>query len=149
MQSTQKLVSLAIILLLALLAGSALFMNSLEKNPWVHDKLVEMFQNDPKVQLEMSRGEATVSADQFASETLLFAEEVLRYPFYMIVFAIFFSLFGLVMMSTFPSIASAFLALAGILSLFTLVPAVLLFFAANSLLKSDGALKAITPRNAI
>ena len=149
MQSTQKLVLLSIILLLALLVGSALFMNSLEKNPWVHDKLVELFQNDSKAQLEMSRGEATVSADQFASETLLFAEEVLRYPFYMIVFAIFFSLFGFVMMSTFPTIAAAFFALAGLLSLFTLVPAVLLFFAANSLLKPDGALKAISTRSAI
>ena len=149
MQSIQKLVSLSIILLVALLVGSGLFLNSLENNQWVHDQLIELFQNDSKVQLDMSRGEDTVSADQFASEALLFAEEILNYPFYMIVFAVFLSLFGLVMMATFPSIAAVFLALAGILSFFTLVPAVLLFFAANSLLKSEGALKEIIPRNAI
>lgn len=149
MQSTRKLVSLSIILLVALLAGSVLSLNSLEKNPWVHDQLVELFQNDSKVQLDMNRGEVTVSADQFAAEMILFAEDVLIYPFYMIVFAVFFSLFGLVMLSTFPSIAAAFLALASILSLFTLVPPLLLFFTANSLLKSEGSLKAMTTKNAI
>lgn len=149
MQSTQKLVSLSIILLVALLAGSALSLNSLEKNPWVHDKFVKLFQNDPKVQLDMSRGETTVSADQFAAEMILFAEDVLMYPFYMLVFAVFLSLIGLVMMATHPSIAAVFLVLAGILSLFTLVPAVLLFFAANSLLKSEGSLKVMTTKNAI
>ncbi|MGH2317667.1 hypothetical protein ACRC6Q_07840 [Planococcus sp. SE5232] len=149
MQSTQKLVSLSIILLVALLAGSVLFLNSLEKNPWVQDKLVELFQNDPKVQLDMTRGEVTVSAEQFADEMILFAEDVLMYPFYMLVFALFCSLFGLVMMATFPSIAAVFLVLAGILSLFTLVPAMLLFFAANSLLKLEGSLKAMTTKNAI
>lgn len=149
MQFAQKLVSLSIILLVALLAGSGLFVNSLEKNQWVHETLIEVFQNDAKVKQDMSRGEATVSADEFADGMVVFVEDVLMYPFYMLVFAVFLGLFGFLMMATHPSVASAFLALAGVLSLFTLVPPVLLFFAANRLVKSDGTLKAIPHRNAI
>ena len=149
MRSTHKLVSISIILLIALVTGSGLFLNSLEKNQWIHEMLIEVFQNDSKVKQDMSRGEATVSADEFAAEMLLFAEEVLMYPFHMMVFSVFLSLFGFMMMPTHPSIAAAFLALAGVLSLFTLIPPVLLFIAANSLVKSEGTLKAVTNRNAI
>ena len=149
MQFTQKLVSLSIILLIALLAGSGLFVNSLEKNRWVHEILIEVFQNDSKVKQDMSRGEVTISADEFAGDMVLFVEDVLMYPFYMVVFAVFLSLFGFLMMATHPTIAAAFLALAGVLSLFTLVPPALLLFAANSLVKSGGALKPVPSRNAI
>lgn len=149
MQFAQKLVSLSIILLVALLAGTGLFVNSLERNQWVHELLIEVFQNDSKVKQDMSRGELTVSADEFTGDMILFVEDVLMYPFYMIVFAVFLGLFGFLMMATHPSIAAAFLALAGVLSLFTLIPPVLLFFAANSLVKSGGTLKAIPNRNAI
>lgn len=149
MQSTRNLVSLSIILLVALLSGSGIFLNSIEKNQWIHEMLIEVFQNDSKVQQDMSRGEATMSADEFASEMLVFAGEGLVYPFHMLVFAVFLSLFGLLMMPTHPSIAAAFLMLGGVLSFFTMVPPVLLFFSANSLVKSGGTLKAITNRNAI
>ena len=115
-------------------------MNSLEKNQLIHAVLIEVFQHDSKVQQEMSRGEATVSDEEFAADVLLFAEEVLMYPFNMMVFSIFLSLFGFMMMPTHPSIAAAFLALAGVLSLFTLIPPVLLFIAANSLAKSAGSI---------
>ncbi|MBD8014108.1 hypothetical protein [Planococcus wigleyi] len=148
MQLNQKLVLSSILLLVALLAGSGLFVNSLERNQWVHETLIEVFQNDAKVKQDMSRGEVTVSADEFADNMVIFVEDVLMYPFYMLVFAVFLGLFGFLMMATHPSIASAFLALAGVLSLFTLVPPVLLFFAANSLVKSGGTLTAVPHRNA-
>ena len=149
MQFTQKLVLLSVLLLVVLLAGSGLFLNSLERNQWVHETLIEVFQNDAKVKQDMSRGEVTVSADEFADDMVVFVEDVLMYPFYMIVFSVFLALFGFLMMATLPTISAAFLALAGVLSLFTLIPPVLLFFAANSLVKSGGTLKAVPYRHII
>lgn len=149
MQSVHKSVSLSIILLIALGFGFGLFLNSLGTNQLVQGALIDVFQNDSKVQQDMSRGESTITAEEFAGDVILFAEEVLLYPFYMIVIALFFSLIGLLMIATNPPIAAALFVLAGVFSFFTLVPPLLLFFAAKRLVKTVGVFSAMPKKNAI
>lgn len=127
----------SIIMLAFFVVGSGFILNSLESNYWVQSILIDVFQNDSKVQQDMSRGEATISAEEFASNAAQFAKEVLIYPFYMMVIASAFSLMGFFTITTKPYIAAGFLALAGILSLFTFIPAILLFFASSILVKSN------------
>lgn len=135
LQSVRKLASISILLLIILLTGSVLFLDSLEKNKMLQSILTEVFEHDAKVQLEMSRGETTITAKEFAENVIFFAEDILMYPFYMIVFSILLGLIGLVATYFHPLISAVFLTLACVLSLFTLVPPVLLFFASNTLQK--------------
>lgn len=97
--------------------------------------IVEVFEHDPKVQLDRSRGEAVITTDEFATDLILFAKDILMYPFYLIIFSILFSLIGLITTYVHPMIAVIFLTLAGALSLFTLLPPILLFLASNTLQK--------------
>ena len=108
--------------------------------------LVEVFEHDSKVQLAMSRGETTITADEFAENVIFFAKDILMYPFYMIVFSILCGLIGLLATYFHPLISAVFLTLAGILSLFTLVPSVLLFCASNTLQKESAHFHAVLHR---
>lgn len=120
-----------------------MFLNSLEKNQFIHEMLVDVFQSDSKVQQDMSRGEAIMSADEFADEAILFAEETLVYPLYMLEIAVFFSFISLLVLLINPSVAAGFLTVAGIFSFFTLVPPFLLFRAATNLTRSPSMLNIV------
>ncbi|TWT07715.1 hypothetical protein FQV26_07860 [Planococcus sp. CPCC 101016] len=124
--------------MIVFLSGSEIFLNSLEKNQLLHGMLIEVFEHDPKVQLDRSRGDTTITADEFATDLILFAKDILMYPFYLIIFSILFSLMGLITTYVNPMIAVIFLTLAGVLSLFTLLPPILLFLASNTLQKELG-----------
>lgn len=121
--------------MIVFLTGSGIFLNSLEKNQLLQGMIVEVFEHDPKVQLDRSRGEAVITTDEFATDLILFAKDILMYPFYLIIFSILFSLIGLITTYVHPMIAVIFLTLAGALSLFTLLPPILLFLASNTLQK--------------
>lgn len=100
--------------------------------------LIEVFEHDAKVQLDMSRGETTITAAEFVENAIFYAKDILMYPFYMIVFSILFGVIGLFTTYFHPLLSAVFLTLAGILSLFTLVPPILLFIASNTLQKDLG-----------
>lgn len=138
---------LTIVMLTAIAAGSGLFLSSLEKNQLVHNLLIDVFQHDPKVQQDLSRGEATISAEEFASNAVEFAKEILIYPFFMLITAILLSLVGILTIRIHSSLASSLLALAGVLSLFTFVPAVLLFEASRMIFNATESLRIIGNRN--
>ncbi|WP_142826389.1 hypothetical protein [Planococcus soli] len=136
LQSSRKLVTLSIVLLAAIVTVSGFFLNSLDRNQLVQDFWVDMFQNDSKVQQDMSRGEATISAEEFASNNTLIAKNVLVIPYYMLIIAVVLSLIGFLTIGVNPAVATVFLALAGIFSLFTIFPAILLFRASGMLLET-------------
>lgn len=134
--SPYKLILISSSMLLILLIVLGIFIYSLEKNHLVEGAIVELFENDPKVQREMSGGEARASSKEFANEVIIFAKEILVYPFYMIGLAALLSLFGLFTIRINRFIAAIFLSFAGLLSLFTLLPPILLLFASNNLFKT-------------
>ncbi|MDQ0427530.1 hypothetical protein QOZ98_000355 [Planomicrobium stackebrandtii] len=136
LQSSRKLVTLSIVLLAAIVAVSGFFLNSLDRNQLVQNFWVDMFQNDSKIQQDMSRGEATISAEEFASDNTLIAKNVLVIPYYMLIIATVLSLLGFLTIGVNPVVATVFLALAGILSLFTIFPAILLFRASGKLFEA-------------
>lgn len=131
-----KLILISFSMLLFLSIVSGIFIYSLEENHLVETALVELFENDPKVQREMSGGEAQASSKEFAHEVIVFAKEILIYPFYMMGLAALLSLFALFTIKINRFIAAVFLSFAGLLSLFTLLPPILLLFASNNLFKT-------------
>lgn len=128
---------MSIVLLSICAASFGHFSNSLEKNHLVQGILIEVFQHDSKVQQDLSRGEATLSAEEFADHAVKFAKEVLIYPFFMLLIALFLSLIGFFTVENHTSVAAGFLAMAGVFSLFTFVPAAFLFIAFKKSLEAE------------
>ena len=133
---TYKLVAISFLLLFILFIGTGFFANSLNTNQTVQNVLIEIFENDPKAQREMSSEEISANSEQFTSEILIFVQKFLKYPFYMLGISALLSLFALFTMKLNKFISALLLSLAGLLSIFTLLPPIFLFFASNNLFKA-------------
>lgn len=131
-----KPVAISFLLLFILFIGTGFFANSLNTNQTVQNVLIEIFENDPKAQREMSSEEISANSEQFTSEILIFVQKFLKYPFYMLGISALLSLIALFTMKLNKFISALLLSLAGLLSIFTLLPPIFLFFASNNLFKA-------------
>lgn len=131
-----KLVAFSFLLLFILFIGTGFFSNSLNTNQTVQNVLIEIFENDPKAQREMSSEEISASSEQFTSDILIFVQKFLKYPYYMLGISALLSLIALFTMKFNKIISALLLSLAGVLSIFTLLPPIFLFFASNNLFKA-------------
>ncbi|MGM0898189.1 MAG: DUF4064 domain-containing protein [Bacillota bacterium] len=127
--------SLILLLLLAGLTGSFIF--TIEENRSAQNQLAELFQNDPKVQREMTRTEAQMNSETFATDVLEMTKGLLLYPFYFLIAAVLLSFMGILTVKMNRFIPASLFSLAGVLSIFTILPPVLLFFASNRLFKTS------------
>ena len=131
-----RLVAISFLLLFILFIGTGFFANSLNTNQTVQNVLIEIFENDPKAQREMSSEEISATSEQFTSDILIFVQKFLKYPFYMLGISALLSLIALFTMKLNKFISALLLSLAGVLSIFTLLPPIFLFFASNNLFKA-------------
>lgn len=131
-----RLVAISFLLLFILFIGTGFFANSLNTNQSLQNVLIEIFENDPKAQREMSSEEISATSEQFTSDILIFVQKFLKYPFYMLGISALLSLITLFTMKLNKFISALLLSLAGLLSIFTLLPPIFLFFASNYLFKA-------------
>lgn len=130
--------------LLLLLIGSGIvgfLILSLDDSRFVQNQLTELFQNDPKVQREMTRPEAQTNSQVFATDVVEVATQLLFYPFYLLIAASLLSAGGLLTIKMNRFVPAMLFSLAGVLSLFTLLPPALLFFASSRLFATFPTLK--------
>ncbi|XKF85302.1 hypothetical protein LG289_03695 [Planococcus rifietoensis] len=125
-------------LICAGLSGFLIF--SFDDNQIAQNQLTELFQNDPKVQREMTRTEAQMNSEIFAADVVEGAKQLLFYPFYLLVVSALLSVGGLLTINLNRFVPAVLFSLAGVLSLFTLLPPVLLFFASNRLFATSPAI---------
>ncbi|PPA70910.1 hypothetical protein [Jeotgalibacillus proteolyticus] len=131
---TPKIIGFVSLLLLVMLIGSsALFAATLDTNSIVKGTIIEAFNQDPKVQRDTASGNMKVSPESFTNDTIDFLQKVSVYPLSLLGAALFLTLIGLITMKFNRGITAILFIIAGIASLFTLIPAILLFFAANKL----------------
>ena len=133
----KSLTLISLLMLVIILVFSGLLLNSLENNEFLRGILINLFENDPKVQRNMINGELAASSIAFVNEVIHFIKEISIYPIYMLGIATLFSLLGFLTIKINKFAAATFLSLAGVLSIFTLVPPILLFFASSNLFKKQ------------
>lgn len=145
--STTKLISptklgMTSLLLLLISSGIVVFLIlSLDDSRFAQNQLTELFQNDPKVQREMTHSEAQTNSQVFAADVVEGATQLLFYPFYLLIAASLLSAGGLLTIKMNRFVPAMLFSLAGVLSLFTLLPPVLLFFASSRLFATSPALE--------
>ncbi|ANU19361.1 hypothetical protein BBI15_03630 [Planococcus plakortidis] len=111
--------------------------NSLDTNQSIQNVLIEIFENDPKAQREMNPEEITAISEQYTNDILSFVQNALKYPFYLLGIAALLSLVALFTIKLNKYVSALLLLFAGLLSIFTLLPPILLFFASNNLFKTS------------
>lgn len=129
-------VIIAFLLLFSFFISFGLFVNSLETNESLQNILFEIVENDPKAQREMSSGEIATFSNEVTNDVLNFTKGVLKYPIYLLGVSTLLSLVALFTMRINKFMSAIILSMAGVLSIFTLLPPVLLFFASNRLFKT-------------
>lgn len=88
----------------------------------------------------MTRTEAQMNSEIFAADVVEGAKQLLFYPFYLLVASALLSVGGLLTINLNRFVPAVLFSLAGVLSLFTLLPPVLLFFASNRLFATSPAI---------
>ncbi|WP_257785652.1 DUF4064 domain-containing protein [Planococcus plakortidis] len=131
------MVSIAFLLLVILFISTGLLANSLDTNQSIQNVLIEIFENDPKAQREMNPEEITAISEQYTNDILSFVQNALKYPFYLLGIAALLSLVALFTIKLNKYVSALLLLFAGLLSIFTLLPPILLFFASNNLFKTS------------
>lgn len=133
---------LAVISLILVLISMVYLVNigsSLEKNNIARSLIIDIFNNDPKVMRDTASGTISTTAEQFATDTLIFFKQFYLIPVGFLFLAVILNISGLIIMNRNRRASGILLCCSAVASSFTIIPPILQMISGLLILKSKTA----------